>query len=84
MHPDDSRIVLGTMDFGTRVAPDRAFAILGSFVVVGGAGSTRRTVTPSGPTPVASAAPVSTSSARGSGPGAADAVPGVRRSVTVT
>ncbi|MDT0612754.1 aldo/keto reductase [Streptomyces lancefieldiae] len=30
------QIVLGTMDFGTRVAPDRAFAILDSFVAGGG------------------------------------------------
>ncbi|NSL42926.1 aldo/keto reductase [Streptomyces sp. 8P21H-1] len=35
-HPTTSRIVLGTMDFGTRVAPDRAFAILDSFVAGGG------------------------------------------------
>ncbi|MEW2177607.1 aldo/keto reductase [Streptomyces sp. NPDC005406] len=32
----DPRIVLGTMDFGTRVAPDRAFAILDAFVAGGG------------------------------------------------
>ncbi|MGI5142978.1 aldo/keto reductase [Streptomyces sp. CA-106110] len=30
------QIVLGTMDFGTRVDPDRAFAILDSFVADGG------------------------------------------------
>jgi aryl-alcohol dehydrogenase-like predicted oxidoreductase len=29
-------IVLGTMDFGTRVAPDQAFAVLDSFVAAGG------------------------------------------------
>jgi aryl-alcohol dehydrogenase-like predicted oxidoreductase len=32
----DSQIVLGTMDFGTRVGPDEAFAILDSFVAGGG------------------------------------------------
>ncbi|TGZ09663.1 aldo/keto reductase [Streptomyces rhizosphaericola] len=32
----DRRIVLGTMDFGTRVAPEQAFAILDSFVADGG------------------------------------------------
>lgn len=36
MNPNDPQIVLGTMDFGTRVAPDRAFAILDSFVAGGG------------------------------------------------
>ncbi|MFJ9718510.1 aldo/keto reductase [Streptomyces sp. NPDC101213] len=32
----DPQLVLGTMDFGTRVGPDEAFAILDSFVAVGG------------------------------------------------
>ncbi|MEW2115072.1 aldo/keto reductase [Streptomyces sp. NPDC005474] len=32
----DPQIILGTMDFGTRVAPDDAFAILDSFVAGGG------------------------------------------------
>lgn len=32
----DSHVVLGTMDFGTRVSQDRAFAILDSFVAAGG------------------------------------------------
>ncbi|WOP38637.1 aldo/keto reductase [Streptomyces sp. Li-HN-5-13] len=36
MNTSDPQIVLGTMDFGTRVAPDRAFAILDSFVAGGG------------------------------------------------
>ncbi|MEU9089938.1 aldo/keto reductase [Streptomyces sp. NPDC048428] len=36
MDTKEPRIVLGTMDFGTRVAPDRAFAILDSFVAGGG------------------------------------------------
>ncbi|MFI7363260.1 aldo/keto reductase [Streptomyces sp. NPDC050149] len=36
MDTKDPGIVLGTMDFGTRVAPDRAFAILDSFVAGGG------------------------------------------------
>ncbi|MEU3855094.1 aldo/keto reductase [Streptomyces sp. NPDC029554] len=36
MNTSDPRIVLGTMDFGTRVEPDRAFAILDSFVDSGG------------------------------------------------
>ncbi|MFF5437903.1 aldo/keto reductase [Streptomyces achromogenes] len=36
MNTTDHQIVLGTMDFGTRVAPDRAFAILDSFVAGGG------------------------------------------------
>ncbi|MEV2258434.1 aldo/keto reductase [Streptomyces anulatus] len=36
MNTTDPQIVLGTMDFGTRVAPDRAFAILDSFVAGGG------------------------------------------------
>lgn len=36
MNSTDPRIVLGTMDFGTRVDPDRAFAILDSFVAGGG------------------------------------------------
>ncbi|MGW8063926.1 aldo/keto reductase [Streptomyces ziwulingensis] len=36
METTDPRIVLGTMDFGTRVAPDQAFEILDSFVVGGG------------------------------------------------
>ncbi len=36
MNLTDSRIVLGTMDFGTRVDPERAFAILDSFVAGGG------------------------------------------------
>jgi aryl-alcohol dehydrogenase-like predicted oxidoreductase len=30
------QIILGTMGFGTRVDPDRAFAILDSFVAGGG------------------------------------------------
>ncbi|MEV4340199.1 aldo/keto reductase [Streptomyces sp. NPDC049590] len=33
----EPQIILGTMDFGTRVAPDRAFAVLDSFVACGGA-----------------------------------------------
>ncbi|GAB1331862.1 aldo/keto reductase [Streptomyces sennicomposti] len=36
MNTTNPEIVLGTMDFGTRVAPDRAFAILDSFVASGG------------------------------------------------
>ncbi|MFT2020365.1 aldo/keto reductase [Streptomyces sp. 796.1] len=36
MHLTDPQIVLGTMDFGTRVAPETAFAILDSFVAGGG------------------------------------------------
>jgi aryl-alcohol dehydrogenase-like predicted oxidoreductase len=36
MNTTESHIVLGTMDFGTRVGPDRAFAILDSFVASGG------------------------------------------------
>ncbi|MFD4029628.1 aldo/keto reductase [Streptomyces sp. NPDC058637] len=36
MDTRDTQIVLGTMDFGTRVAPDQAFAILDSFVADGG------------------------------------------------
>ncbi|CAM5360961.1 Aldo/keto reductase OS=Streptomyces alboniger OX=132473 GN=CP975_16700 PE=4 SV=1 [Streptomyces alboniger] len=36
MTTTDARIVLGTMDFGTRVAPARAFEILDSFVADGG------------------------------------------------
>lgn len=36
METTNPQIVLGTMDFGTRVAPDRAFAILDSFVADGG------------------------------------------------
>ncbi|MGW6471936.1 aldo/keto reductase [Streptomyces nigra] len=36
MTTENSQIVLGTMDFGTRVDPDRAFAILDSFVAGGG------------------------------------------------
>lgn len=36
MESTDPQIVLGTMDFGTRVDPDRAFAILDSFVAGGG------------------------------------------------
>jgi aryl-alcohol dehydrogenase-like predicted oxidoreductase len=36
MNTTDPQIVLGTMDFGTRVDPDRAFAILDSFVAGGG------------------------------------------------
>ncbi|MEU1349589.1 aldo/keto reductase [Streptomyces sp. NPDC005795] len=36
MDTKDPQIILGTMDFGTRVAPDRAFAILDSFVADGG------------------------------------------------
>ncbi|MFD4481663.1 aldo/keto reductase [Streptomyces sp. NPDC058471] len=36
MNTTDPKIVLGTMDFGTRVAPDQAFAILDSFVAGGG------------------------------------------------
>lgn len=36
MNTNDPQIVLGTMDFGTRVAPERAFAILDSFVAGGG------------------------------------------------
>ncbi|WP_406134679.1 aldo/keto reductase [Streptomyces sp. NBC_01089] len=36
MHTNDPQIVLGTMDFGTRVAPGRAFAVLDSFVAGGG------------------------------------------------
>ncbi|WP_262700468.1 MULTISPECIES: aldo/keto reductase [Streptomyces] len=36
MQTTDPHIVLGTMDFGTRVGPDQAFAILDSFVADGG------------------------------------------------
>lgn len=36
MNTTDPEIVLGTMDFGTRVDTDRAFAILDSFVAGGG------------------------------------------------
>ncbi|GLF95285.1 aldo/keto reductase [Streptomyces yaizuensis] len=36
MYTTDPQVVLGTMDFGTRVAPDQAFAILDSFVAGGG------------------------------------------------
>ncbi|MGV9290710.1 aldo/keto reductase [Streptomyces sp. NPDC003719] len=36
MNTTDPQIVLGTMDFGTRVDADRAFAILDSFVAGGG------------------------------------------------
>ncbi|WP_443053690.1 aldo/keto reductase [Streptomyces sp. IBSBF 3352] len=36
MTTENSQIVLGTMDFGTRVDPDRAFAILDSFAAGGG------------------------------------------------
>lgn len=36
MNTTECHIVLGTMDFGTRVGPDRAFAILDSFVASGG------------------------------------------------
>ncbi|MFI8945054.1 aldo/keto reductase [Streptomyces sp. NPDC053750] len=36
MDTTDHQIVLGTMDFGTRVDPDRAFAILDAFVAGGG------------------------------------------------
>jgi aryl-alcohol dehydrogenase-like predicted oxidoreductase len=36
MNTTDPQIVLGTMDFGTRVGPDHAFAILDSFVAGGG------------------------------------------------
>ncbi|MFI7240415.1 aldo/keto reductase [Streptomyces cyaneofuscatus] len=36
MNITDPQIVLGTMDFGTRVDPDQAFAILDSFVASGG------------------------------------------------
>jgi aryl-alcohol dehydrogenase-like predicted oxidoreductase len=36
MNTTDSHVVLGTMDFGTRVETDRAFAILDSFVAGGG------------------------------------------------
>ncbi|MGW6559325.1 aldo/keto reductase [Streptomyces hydrogenans] len=36
MNTNDPQIVLGTMDFGTRVDRDRAFAILDSFVAGGG------------------------------------------------
>jgi aryl-alcohol dehydrogenase-like predicted oxidoreductase len=36
MNTTNPRIVLGTMDFGTRVDPDRAFAILDAFVAGGG------------------------------------------------
>jgi aryl-alcohol dehydrogenase-like predicted oxidoreductase len=36
MNSNDPRIVLGTMEFGTRVDSDRAFAILDSFVANGG------------------------------------------------
>lgn len=36
MNISDPQIVLGTMDFGTRVDPDQAFAILDSFVAGGG------------------------------------------------
>ncbi|MFF8462638.1 aldo/keto reductase [Streptomyces albidoflavus] len=36
LHTTDRQMVLGTMDFGTRVPADRAFAILDSFVAGGG------------------------------------------------
>lgn len=36
MNTTEPQIVLGTMDFGTRVAPERAFAILDAFVAGGG------------------------------------------------
>ncbi|MEV0845229.1 aldo/keto reductase [Streptomyces sp. NPDC049954] len=36
MNNTEPQIVLGTMDFGARVEPDRAFAILDSFVAGGG------------------------------------------------
>ncbi|WAZ26508.1 aldo/keto reductase [Streptomyces cinnabarinus] len=36
MNLTDPQIVLGTMDFGTHIDPDRAFAILDSFVAGGG------------------------------------------------
>ncbi|MET7844040.1 aldo/keto reductase [Streptomyces sp. NPDC005356] len=36
MKTTDPQIVLGTMDFGTRVDPERAFAILDAFVAGGG------------------------------------------------
>ncbi|MFE9975208.1 aldo/keto reductase [Streptomyces hirsutus] len=36
MYTTNPQIVLGAMDFGTRVAPERAFAILDSFVAGGG------------------------------------------------
>ncbi|MFD0021663.1 aldo/keto reductase [Streptomyces sp. NPDC058382] len=36
MNNNDPQIVLGTMDFGTRVARDQAFAVLDSFVAGGG------------------------------------------------
>ncbi|MFF1920919.1 aldo/keto reductase [Streptomyces sp. NPDC058221] len=36
MDTSNPHIVLGTMDFGTRVSPDQAFAILDSFVADGG------------------------------------------------
>lgn len=36
MNITDPQIVLGTMDFGTRVDPGQAFAILDSFVAGGG------------------------------------------------
>ncbi|KRV48608.1 oxidoreductase [Wenjunlia vitaminophila] len=36
MNTTNRQIILGTMDFGTRVDPDRAFAILDSFVAGGG------------------------------------------------
>ncbi|MDQ0771795.1 aryl-alcohol dehydrogenase-like predicted oxidoreductase [Streptomyces aurantiacus] len=36
MNTTGPQIILGTMDFGTRVDPDRAFAILDSFVAGGG------------------------------------------------
>ncbi|MFI5808779.1 aldo/keto reductase [Streptomyces sp. NPDC051561] len=36
MDTNDPQIILGTMDFGTRVDPDRGFAILDSFAAGGG------------------------------------------------
>jgi aryl-alcohol dehydrogenase-like predicted oxidoreductase len=36
VNPADPQIVLGTMDFGTRVEQDRAFAVLDAFVAGGG------------------------------------------------
>ncbi|MFJ8945099.1 aldo/keto reductase [Streptomyces sp. NPDC102395] len=36
MNTNDPQVVLGTMDFGTRVTPERAFAVLDSFVAGGG------------------------------------------------
>jgi hypothetical protein len=60
MHHTTSQIVLGTMDFGTRVSRDDSFAILDAFVAGGGVWlDTPPTATPSGTTRAVSGAPAS-------------------------